>query len=343
MLTPIVLMTALSLSLVAGYYSIVGLATIFASAVIPVIIMGTVLEVGKLVTTVFLHQSWKELGWQLKSYLTVAVFVLMFITSMGIFGFLSKAHLEQTIRSGGNNELRIENLERRIANEQSKIKDAQIVLGQLDQTVQTLMDYDRIRGKEGAIAVRKDQAEERASLNETIDTSVAAIEGLQKELFPLQKEVLELEVEVGPLKYIAELIYGEEAKSHFDEAVRWVILLLISVFDPLAVSLLLAWSWLVKKEEESWEQLEQKPEVVEKIVEVPVEKVVEKIVTKEVPVEVVKEVPVEKVVVKEVIKEVPVPQQEVDMTYFDGVNVAGQNRKDENKKHRLEQGQPKKK
>ena len=92
----LLLLTALSLSLVAGYYSIVGLATIFAAAMIPVIIMGTVLECGKLVTTVFLHQRWYELGWQLKTYLTTAVVVLMFITSMGIFGFLSKAHIEQT-------------------------------------------------------------------------------------------------------------------------------------------------------------------------------------------------------------------------------------------------------
>ena len=234
------LFTALSIAGVAAWYSIVGLMAIFAGAVIPIAIMGGVLELGKLVTAAWLHQNWEKARWWMKTYLTSAVFLLMFITSLGIFGFLSKAHLEHSISTGGTNELRIANLERQIGNQQRVITDSEKVLGQLDQTVQVLLDADRIRGRSGALATRKGQAEERSTLNESIDTAYDRIEQYQTELTPLAQEKLAIEVEVGPLKYIAELIYGEEAEDYFDEAVRWVIILLIITFDPLAIVLLLA-------------------------------------------------------------------------------------------------------
>lgn len=354
-MTPILLLTALSLSLVAGYYSIVGLATIFAAAMYPVIIMGSVLEVGKLVTTVFLHNNWNEINRKLKVYLTVAVATLMFITSMGIFGFLSKAHIEQSVKMGGNNAIQIENFERQIANEIRKAEDAKQVISQLDAQVQTLIQYDRIRGPSGSISVRESQSEEREALNQTINQSYDRVEELQKRLTPLKSKSLALEAEIGPLKYIAELIYGDEAKDHFDETVRWVIILIIFVFDPLAVSLLIAWSWSnnrdIEKSERELEEAKERgrinrekyeaeqaakaaakaaePTIVEKIVEVPVEveKVVEKIV----------EVPVEKIVEK--IVEVPVIK-EPDITYVDTnetpAEKAARLRKDENKKYRKE-------
>src|SRR6056300_706518 len=90
------LLTALTISAVAIYYSVAGLVAIFAAAAVPIMIMGGVLEISKLVTAVWLHRYWKQTVWWLKSYLTLAVVVLMLITSMGIFGFLSKAHIEQT-------------------------------------------------------------------------------------------------------------------------------------------------------------------------------------------------------------------------------------------------------
>jgi len=164
----------------------------------------------------------------------------MVITSLGIFGFLSKAHLEHSISTGGTNELRISNLERQIGNQQRIITDSEKVLGQLDQTVQVLLDADRIRGRSGALATRKGQAEERTALNQDISDAYGLIEEYQTELSPLQQEKLAIEVEVGPLKYIAELIYGNDAEDYFDEAVRIVILLLIFTFDPLAIVLLLA-------------------------------------------------------------------------------------------------------
>jgi hypothetical protein len=234
------LISALAIAGVAAWYSIVGLMAIFAGAIIPIAIMGGVLEIGKLVTAAWLHQNWKKTRWWMKTYLTTAVFLLMFITSLGIFGFLSKAHLEHSIATGGTNELQITQLERQLAREQSKITDAERVLDQLDKAVETLISYDRIRGRGGSIAVRESQREERQGLNDQIEDAYESIEILQTKLTPLQQEKLAIEVEVGPLKYIAELIYGDNAEDHFDEAVRWVIILLIITFDPLAVVLLLA-------------------------------------------------------------------------------------------------------
>ena len=126
-------------------------------------------------------------------------------------------------------------MERQIDRQRSIITDSETVLTQLDDQVATLIEYDRIRGPSGSIATRQGQAEERQALNETIDAAYTRIETLQTDLTPLQQEKLAIEVEVGPLKYIAELIYGDGAEDYFDEAVRIVIILLIITFDPLAV------------------------------------------------------------------------------------------------------------
>jgi len=232
--------SALSVSAVAGWFSIVGLMAIFPAAAIPILTMGAVLEVAKLVTASWLYRNWDTAAVLLKSYFTAAVVTLSIITSIGIFGFLSKAHIEQTVNAGGNNELQIETLERRIAYQQTIIQDAETVLAQLDSTVETLIEYDRIRGETGAIATRNSQKEERDSLNQQITAAYSAIEETQTALLPLQKEQLSLEAEVGPLKYIAELIYGDEAQDHFDAAVSWIIILIVLVFDPLAILLVIS-------------------------------------------------------------------------------------------------------
>jgi len=176
----------------------------------------------------------------MRIYMTIAVVVLILITSMGIFGYLSKAHVDQTVLEGGNNEIRIEALQRRVDRQNSIINDSQLVLGQLDEAVSILQEYDRIRGPEGAIAVRQSQAEERQTLNTKIDEAYTVIEEINEELLPLRRQAIALEAEIGPLKYIAELIYGDEAADYFDTAVRWIIILLVVVFDPLAICLLLA-------------------------------------------------------------------------------------------------------
>lgn len=232
------LVVAIAISAVAAFYSIAGLVAIFSAAAIPIIIMGVVLEIGKLVTASWLYHNWKTVPFLLRTYLTSAVVVLMVITSMGIFGFLSKAHLDQTI-SVGDNTVIIERLEQKIAREQRNITDAEKVIAQLDQAVQVLMDYDRIRGDDGAIAVRQSQREERTQLESIIDESQDTIDELEGQKLELSKEQIALEAEVGPIKYIAELVY-EDGQSNLDEAVRGVILLLVFVFDPLAVLLLIA-------------------------------------------------------------------------------------------------------
>ena len=234
------LIVGLAISGVAAWYSIVGLMAIFAAAKIPIAIMGAVLEVGKLLTASWLYQFWDKTNTLLKSYFTIAVVVLMFITSMGIFGFLSKAHMDQTL-TVGDNSLLIERIDRKIDREKVKITDAETVVAQLDKTVQVLIDYDRIRGESGAIAVRESQNDERASLSNIIDQAYSKIDTLSVEKLELDKEQLELEAEVGPIKYIAAFIYGDELdKTLLERAVRWIIITIIFVFDPLAVLLIVA-------------------------------------------------------------------------------------------------------
>ena len=236
----LLLFSALAVSAVAGYFSIVGLMAIFPAAAMSILAMGIVLEIAKLVTASWVYRYWDKAALVMKSYFTVAVVILSLITSMGIFGFLSRAHLEHTISVGGDNALRISQLERQISNEQRTITDGETVLAQLDQTVQTLINYDRIRGDDGALAVRQSQATEREQINNQIQTSLRSIEKIQQELLPLQKEKLDIELEVGPIKYIAEMIYGETGQDVIDKAVRLIIIMLFFVFDPLAILLVIA-------------------------------------------------------------------------------------------------------
>ena len=348
-------LSALTISAVAIYYSVAGLAAIFAAAVIPIIIMGVSLEVGKLVTAVWLHRHWSRAAWWLKTYLSIAVIVLMFITSMGIFGFLSKAHIEQTsmsqeqvaliktlddkeIRSQGKIErwtdemnrlmkgedVRVDNLIDREQKELDKINalikaekddvrvdfDKQIELQnkRIEQAKERKeadiqAAKDRFEGSFGGGA-KFDKAVEEAKANELsvassaqreirninaklndalaavdakyavdikaiqdriqdlrnqanaktedidarvtelenfIDAEQLVIDQVREEKFGYEKEYRKLEAEVGPIKYIAEFIYGEQAnQSLLESAVRWVIIIIIFVFDPLAVLLLIA-------------------------------------------------------------------------------------------------------
>ena len=348
-------LSALTISAVAIYYSVAGLAAIFAAAVIPIIIMGVSLEVGKLVTAVWLHRHWSRATWWLKTYLSVAVFVLMFITSMGIFGFLSKAHIEQTSMSQEQVAL-IETIDDKITRSEGKIErwttEMNRLLGGEDIRVDNLIDREQVEldkinflikaekddirkdfdkqielqnkrieqareRKEADIQAAKDRFEgsfgggakfdkavEEAKANELsvassaqreirninsqlndalakvdakyagdikaiqdriqdlrsqanaktedldarieelekfIDKEQVIIDGVREEKFNYEKTYRQLEAEVGPIKYIAEFIYGENANEDLlEQAVRWVIIIIIFVFDPLAVLLLIA-------------------------------------------------------------------------------------------------------
>jgi hypothetical protein len=234
------LIVAIGISAVAAWYSIIGLMAIFSAAAIPIAIMGGVLEVGKLVTASWLYQNWKRVPKLLKGYLTTAVIVLMFITSMGIFGFLSKAHIDQAILTG-DNSIKIETIDNRIKRDRGVLEDAEKVIAQLDAQVQTLINYDRIRGPSGSIAVRKSQDAERRALRGIIDQAADGISNLRNKRSVLESEQLKLEAEVGPIRYVAEFIYGEKAdRAMLESAVRWVIIIIIFVFDPLAILLLIA-------------------------------------------------------------------------------------------------------
>ena len=351
----ITFLSALTISAVAIYYSVAGLAAIFAAAVIPIIIMGVALEVGKLVTAVWLHRYWSQATWWLKTYLSIAVLVLMFITSMGIFGFLSKAHIEQTSLSQEQVAL-IETLDDKETRSQAKIERWRGELDRLlkgeDVRVDNLIDkeqegldkiYARIKGEKDAVRAdakfeieqqqtRIKQAQDRRdaeiaaaekkfegtlggtkqyeeavtkaknnelsvasraqkeilAINTKLDEDLAKIDAkyagdikaindriqdlrnqantktvdiegritelegfiekeqsviddVNEEKFGYEKEYRKLEAEVGPIKYIAEFIYGEQADNNLLEAaVRWVIIIIIFVFDPLAVLLLIA-------------------------------------------------------------------------------------------------------
>ena len=236
MVNYIALITAIAVSIVAAYYSVVGLVSIFAAAMVPVAIMAATLEVGKLVTVSWLYHNWEHTPKILKAYLISAIFVLMFITSLGIFGFLSKAHIDQTL-STSNNDIEISIIDNQIENKQLSISNKEKVIQQLDDIVQTLIDAKRIRGREGSVSIRKQQEPDRKALTDGIENDRIAIQELRVRKSILEKEQVGLEAEIGPLAYVSEMIYGEK---RVEESVQLIILVIIFAFDPLAVLLLLA-------------------------------------------------------------------------------------------------------
>lgn len=237
----ILLITALTLSAVAAFYSIAGLIAIFSAAPVPIMVMGGALEVGKIVSTVFLHNNWGRLNWKFKTYLVPAVMVLMFLTSIGVFGLLSKAHSDQNLVTG-DAQSKVAIYDEKIATERDNIEQAKRALAQMNAQVdQMLGRSDTERGAERAVQIRKNQARERAALQAEITKSQKAIAQLQEERAPFAAETRKIEAEVGPIKYIAALIYGDNPDQNIlERAVRWVIILIVVVFDPLALTLILA-------------------------------------------------------------------------------------------------------
>lgn len=243
------LLVALTLSAIAAWYSVLGLTAIFAAAVIPIIIMGGSLEVAKVVTTVWLHKYWDRASWKLKLYLIPAVMALAFLTSMGIFGFLSKAHSDQTLVSG-DVSAKVELVDEQIKIARENIAMNQKALEQMNNQVDQLLGRTTDdRGANRAVQVRRQQAAERNRLNREIEAEQAKIARLNEEVAPIRAEIRKIEAEVGPIKYIAAMIYGDNPDSNLlERAVRWVIILIVLVFDPLALVLVLAaqssYKWL---------------------------------------------------------------------------------------------------
>ena len=232
----ITLFTALAISAVAAFYSIVGLMAIFSASALSIAIMGAVLEVGKLITASWLYQNWKTIPKLLKYYLTSAVVVLMFITSMGIFGYLSKSHID----AGTNTsqlQIKLERLNNYIKSEQKTIDRAEKQLDNLDKALEKYVELGAVSK---GLDRRLQQEEERDILTSMVNKSQFKIDEYLDEKSEYDLEIKNFEVEVGPLKYISALIYGDEALNFLDSAVRIVILILVFVFDPLAVLLVVA-------------------------------------------------------------------------------------------------------
>ena len=235
------LFTALILSLSAAVYSILGLTAIFAAAFWPIVVLGGSLEIGKIVTTLWLHKYWTRAELQYKLYLCSAVIILMVLTSMGVFGFLSKAHLDQAVPSG-DIQAQVQIFDDKIQTQKDNIKTARAALSQMDTAVdQTMGRSQDEKGADKAVAIRRSQARERGNLQNDISKAQTEITRLQEQRAPIASQARQVEAEVGPIKYIAALIYGDNPEANIlEKAVRWVIILIVVVFDPLALTLLLA-------------------------------------------------------------------------------------------------------
>jgi len=250
----LLLLTGLTISAVAIYYSVVGLTAIFSAAAIPIIIMGSALEVGKLVCASWLKANWERAPRFMKYYMVIAVVVLMLITSMGIFGFLSKAHNDQTLVSGDVGS-KIAIYDEKIKTARDNIDANRKALKQMDESVdQSMARSNDEKGADKAVALRRSQAKERARLQQEITTEQKTISALNDDAAPIRAEVRKVEAEVGPIKYIAAFIYGTAPdETMLERAVTWIIILIVIVFDPLAVIMLLAaqmtFGWKKDKEE----------------------------------------------------------------------------------------------
>lgn len=236
----IALIMGILLSGVAAFFSVLGLATIFSGAFIAVAIMGGALEASKLVAASWIYRHWNIAPLFMKFYMTTAVVVLILITSLGIFGYLSRAHIDSQMTTD-NIELQLEIIDSRIERQINDIESNERLLEQMDNAIETLIEFDRISGDDGAIARRESQMPERERLSTIINDASDRLQSYREERASIESQRLESEAKIGPLKYIAELIYGEEnASQYFDSAVRYIIIIIVLVFDPLAVCLLLA-------------------------------------------------------------------------------------------------------
>ena len=243
-LTILLFISGIAVSVVGAYYSILGLAALFAGAYWAVITMGVTLEIAKLVTVSWLYRNWNLdlLPQSIRAYLLSAVLMLMFITSIGIFGFLSKAHLDTAAPNTGN-RLLVKNIERQIDSEKKAIEGAQKIVDQLDKALDKVIDKDADKG----LIERQKQITERNRANNIIANSSKKITDLSNQKLKYDKDQLAIDKEVGPFKYVAEILFGDADDGNLDRAVRFIIICLILVFDPLAVLMLVAVNVSIKE------------------------------------------------------------------------------------------------
>ncbi len=232
---------AVALSIIAEYYAIMGLMAIFSGSPIAIAIMGGVLGLSKIVVTSWLYRNWNQTTLLLKSYFSIAICVLMLLTSMGIFGYLSKAHLDQGVVSG-DVAAAVSIIDEKINIQKENINAARKTISQLDSQVDAALSRTTdAAGADRSSSIRRSQARERTRLVEEISASQKEIAKLNEERAPIAIELRKVEAEVGPIKYIAAFIYEDSAdQNSLEKAVRWLIVLIVFVFDPLAVLMFIA-------------------------------------------------------------------------------------------------------
>jgi len=244
------LLVALTISAVAEYYSIIGLTAIFSAEFWPIVIMGATLAVGKLTAAVWLKLNWSQASWQYKFYLVPAVAFLMLLTSIGCFGYLSKAHSDSSLVSG-NVVSKVAIFDEKIKTAKENIELKRTTLRQLDeqvnQTMSRTQDATNNAAVNRSVSIRRSQAAERSRLQKEISAEQTAIVALNEQRAPIAAEVRQVEADVGPLKYIAAMVYGDNPDTNLlEKTVRLLIILIVAVFDPLALMLVLAGQQSIK-------------------------------------------------------------------------------------------------
>ena len=250
-LTILLFLCAIALSAAAAFYAVSGLVAIFAAAVLPIIVMGTLLEASKLVVASWLYRNWKYTSFLLRTYFCIALTVLMLLTSMGIFGYLSKAHLDQAVPTG-DVASKVAIIDEKIKTEKDTVSAARKALQQMDvQVDQTIGRSEDSKGVERSVQIRRGQQKERSLLLAEIGSAQSRIARLNEERAPIASELRKVEAEVGPIKYIAALIYGDNPDQNIlEKAVRVVIIMIVVVFDPMAVLMLIAVNQTLSRKEE---------------------------------------------------------------------------------------------
>lgn len=250
----ITLVMGITLSGVAAYYSVYGLTALFSAAAVAVLILGGALEAAKLTLASVLHAHWSRLTGWMKVLFPIQLLVLILITGIGIYGFLTSAYIGQKAETGGP-QSRISGIERQIASQKGKITVLETERTTLDKTLTVLASNAKdgitesaSRGSkvfakaldttaEATAKTRSLMAKDYDRINAEIAAALALIERLELEKLPLEKEIRAIETKIGPLKYVAQTLYGADDAATTDKAVRTLILLMMFVFDPLAISL----------------------------------------------------------------------------------------------------------
>lgn len=263
----LLLFNAIALSVIAEYYAIMGLMAIFSGSPIAIAIMGGILGLSKIVITSWLYRNWKNTTFLLKSYFSTAIVILMFLTSMGIFGYLSKAHLDQGVVSG-DVAATIALLDEKINIQKENINAARKALTQLDSQVEaTLSRTTDAAGATRSATLRRNQAKERGALLDDIATAQREIARITEEKAPIAAELRKVEAEVGPIKYIAAFVYEEQTdQTALEKAVRWLILLIVIVFDPLAVLMFVAVNQSMMRREQENQSIQPPPDEIKETI-----------------------------------------------------------------------------